>query len=110
MNFLFYSSVAMIGISIAWAAYHIYHNNAEPPNSIRLMVTAVNRGIIPPTLQNYIPVDYEMREEYSMSCTLERTFLPEEGRGYWGINLILDDGVSVSTQVILFDNHGNLYQ
>lgn len=102
-------SIVCAFLSFAVLAYHHYSHRLDPPNHLPVAVKLVNMGYIPHELSGHIPVDYELREEYSMSATLERTFV-QRGRPMWIIRLVLDDGHVVSDQAVLFDSNGDLYQ
>ena len=102
-------SALCLGLSGAILLRYWYQCHLDPPLKLSVAVDTVNRGAIPLELESHIPFDYQLREDHSMSATLERTFV-QRGRPLWIIRLVLDDGHVVSDQAVLFDSNGDLYQ
>lgn len=102
-------SALCLALSVAILLRYWYQCHLDPPLNLRVAVDTVTRGVIPAELQSHIPVSYELREDHTMSATMERTFV-RRGQPLWIIRLVLDDGHAVSDQAVLFDNNGDLYQ
>lgn len=70
----------------------------------------INMGLIPERLTWVIPIEYELREDYTMSSRIESTFIDGVKRPLWCLVITLTDPMMSSDQHVLYDQDGELYE
>jgi len=109
-------NVFILLLLIAILVYHnydrisqrLFHDNI--PWDLTEDNQLINTGIIPRKLTWAIPVDYELREDYSMSSRIEPTFIDGVKRPKWCLVIQLQDAMATSETRILYDLDGSIYE
>lgn len=110
MNYLILLSVLVLLIYSNYERIAKRNLHGAVPDDLRHDNLLINMGTIPERLAWSIPMEFELREDYSMKSRIEPTFIEGRKRPLWGLIITLQDSWSVSETRVLYDLQGNLYE
>jgi len=93
--------------------WHIQDSNrshGSVPKKIVKIAAAINRGRIPDEFENVIPSSFETEEDYTMEAGVSPTYVGKRSNPAWCVELVLNDGMTISSQCIIFDLNGDFYE
>ena len=102
-------TIFLVCVMLLWASDDKVNAHPPPPAKLVAMVAAIKDGRIPESLESIIPPEYEVCDSHSMEGCLTETFVGTRSYPAWCVELVLDDGVTVTSQCIIFDLNGDFY-
>ena len=80
------------------------------PTDIKADDQMINMGVIPHRLAMVIPVDFELREDWTMRSRVEPIFVDGRKRPLWSIVITLKDSICETETVVLYNLDGTLFE
>lgn len=80
------------------------------PTDIKADDQMINMGVIPHRLTTVIPVDFELREDWTMRSRVEPIFVDGRKRPLWSIVITLKDSICETETVVLYNLDGTLFE
>lgn len=106
--FIYLCLIGMLVIFILHQ-YRKQVSRQSTPANVLLDYDMINSGIIPTRLMDQIPLEFQEREGYSMSSTIDTIFVDGSLKPYWCLVIKLADRKLVSETIVLYDNDGEIY-
>jgi len=110
MTFLI--AILAISVIVYWKyeviSTSLWHRSI--PADVRADDQMVNMGIIPYRLGTVIPVDFELREDWTMRSRIESIFVDGNKRPLWCLVITLKDSICETESIVLYNLDGTLYQ
>lgn len=80
------------------------------PTDLKADDQMINMGIIPHRLGTVIPVDFELREDWTMRSHTEPIFVDGRKRPLWSLVITLKDSICETETVVLYNLDGTLFE
>lgn len=80
------------------------------PTDIKADDQMINMGIIPHRLGTVIPVDFELREDWTMRSRVEPIFVDGRKRPLWSLVITMKDSICETETVVLYNLDGTLFE
>lgn len=85
-----------------------WHGNT--PEALRFDQRCLEAGMVPAQLAWVVPVDYVMREDWSVSSRIERTFVTETKAPKWNLEITMSNPQQTSIANVLYNLDGSIYE
>ena len=108
MTFI-YLCLASTALLIALHKFRQRVSKHAVPESPKLDHDMINFGIIPSRLTHQIPMEYQEREDYKMSSSIDTIFVDGSIKPFWCLVIRLASRKVVTETVVLYDTDGEIY-
>ena len=108
---MLFVSLCLSGIPILYFL-HLYRKHSARhhiPPSVLLDHDMINTGIIPSRLAYQIPMEYQEREDYKMSSSVDTIFVDGSLKPFWCLVIRLASRKLTTETIVLYDNDGEIY-
>lgn len=110
MNYLILLSALVLLIYSNYERIVKLNMHGAIPNELKYDNLLINMGSIPERLAWSIPMEFELREDYSMKSRIEPIFIEGRKRPLWALIITLRDSWCESECRVLYDLQGNLFE
>jgi hypothetical protein len=108
---MLFVSLCLAGIPILFLLHQFrkYSSRQTIPQSVLLDHDMINTGIIPSRLTHQIPMEYQEREDYKMSSSIDTIFVDGSLKPFWCLVIKLASRKLTTETIVLYDNDGEIY-